>query len=107
MCVHTLAQWGTAVTTHQQSIGGVDGDAAGEGVVNGEPVHVGGLRVATPLVDVPAHVEVKGVATRLALLAQVLQLHVGQMHRREVLQDLPVEDGRGREDKNAEEVRKS
>lgn len=75
----------------------MDGEAAGEGVVNGNSVHIGGLGVAAPLVNVPAHVEVKRVATRLALLAHVLQLHVGQMHRREVLHNLSVEDGRGRE----------
>ncbi len=67
-------------STNQQTVGGVDGEAAGEGVVYGESVHIGGLPVASPLVHIPAHVEVEGVAASLALLAHVLQLHVGQMH---------------------------
>ena len=58
----------------------MDGDAAGEGVMYGESVDVGGLPVAPPLVHIPAHVEVERVAAFLALLAHVLQLHVGQMH---------------------------
>ena len=66
--------------THQQTVGGVDGEAAREGVVYGEPVHIGGLPVASLLIHVAAHVEVEGVAAVLALLAHVLQLHVGQMH---------------------------
>ncbi|TNN50012.1 hypothetical protein EYF80_039820 [Liparis tanakae] len=83
--------------TDQQTVGGVDGEAAGEGVVYGEPVHVGGLPVVSPLVHIPAHVEVEGVVASLRLLAHVLQLHVGQMHRREVSEDLPVREKRRRE----------
>lgn len=90
---HTHAQSQTPFT-NQQTVGGVDGEAAGEGVVNGKSVHIGGLQVAAPPVNVAAHVEVERVASRLALLAHVPQLHVGQMHRCEVLQNLSVEDGR-------------
>lgn len=76
--------------TNQQTIGGMDGEAAGKGVVYWESIHIGGLPVASPLVNIPTHVEVKGVATVLALLAHVLQLHVGQMHWWEVTKDLPL-----------------
>lgn len=40
--------------TNQQTVGGVDGEAAGEGVVYGESVYIGGLPVASPLVHIPA-----------------------------------------------------
>lgn len=83
-CAHSRTESGTPFT-NQQTIGGVDGETAGEGVVDGKSVHIGGLRVAAPPVNIAAHVEVEGVATRLALLAHVPQLHVGQMHRCEVL----------------------
>lgn len=76
--------------TNQQTVGGVDGEAAGEGVVYGEPVHVGGLPVASSLVNISAHVEMEWVAAFLALLSHVLQLHVGKMHWWKVTKDLPV-----------------
>lgn len=66
----------------------MDGEAAREGVVYGEAVHIGGLPVASLLVHVATHVEVDRVATPLALLAHVLQLHVRQMRRGEVSKDL-------------------
>ena len=75
-------------TPYQEAIGGVDGHAAGEGVMDGQGVHVGGGRVASSLVHVSAAVEVQRVAALLLLLAHVLQLHLGHMHRGEVAQDL-------------------
>lgn len=74
--------------TNQQTIGGVDGEAAGEGVVYWQSIHIGGLPVASPLVNVPTHVEVDGVAAILTLLAHVLQFHVGQVHGWKVTKDL-------------------
>lgn len=65
--------------THQQAIGGVDGEAAREGVVDGESVHVCRLPVASALVYIPAYVKVERVPASQALLAHVLQLHVRQM----------------------------
>lgn len=76
----------------------MDGETAGERVVNRKPVYIGGLHVAALPVNVTAHVKVKGVAARLALLAQVPQLHVGQMHRCEVLQNLSTVDERAVQD---------
>lgn len=66
----------------------MDGDTAGEGVVDGHGVHVGGGRVAAALVHVSAAVEVQRVTALLLLLAHVLELHLGQVHRREVPLDL-------------------
>lgn len=50
----------------------MDGETAGEGLVYGESVHIGGLRVASLLVDIPTHVEVEGVAAFFRLLTHVL-----------------------------------
>ncbi len=66
--------------TNQQTVGGVDGEAAGEGVMYGKSVHVSWLLVASPLIHIPAHVEVEWVVAFLTLLTHVLQLHMGQMH---------------------------
>lgn len=57
--------------TNQQTVGRVDGETAGEGVVYGESIHIGGLPVASPLVHIPTHVEVEGVTAMLGLLAHV------------------------------------
>lgn len=61
--------------THQQAVGGVDGDAAGERVMDGERVQVGAA-----LIHVAAHVEVDRVVVPLCLLSHVLQLHLRQVH---------------------------
>lgn len=66
--------------TDQQPIGSMDGEAAGERVVDGKSIHVCWILVAPPLVHVPTHVKVKWVAAHYCLLAHVLQLHVRQMH---------------------------
>lgn len=66
----------------------MDGEAAGEGVVYGESIDIGGLQVASPLVNIPTHVEVERVAAFLLLLTHVFQLHMGQMHWREVTKNL-------------------
>lgn len=57
----------------------MNGEATGEGVMDGEPIYISGLPVASPLVNIPTHVEMDGIAADLALLAHVLQLHVRQM----------------------------
>jgi len=57
--------------TNQQAISGMDGETAGEGVVYGESVHIGGVPVASLLVDIPAHVKVEGVAAFFSLLTHV------------------------------------
>lgn len=62
--------------------------------MDGEPVYVSGLPVASPLVNIPAHVEMDGIAADLVLLAHVLQLHVWQMDWREVSKDLMRETAR-------------
>ena len=80
LCIHIHYFSHHTHFTNHQTIGGVNGEAAGEGVMYGESVHTSGLPVASPLVHVAAHVEVKGIAACLALLAHVLQLHMGQMH---------------------------
>lgn len=49
-------------------------DAAGEGVVNGDPLDVGGGIVAPLLIHVSIHVEVDGVMAH-QLLPHVLHLH--------------------------------
>lgn len=74
--------------TNQQSVGGVNGDATGKGVMDREPIHISGLPVTSPLVNIPAHVEMDGIAAFLTLLAHVLQLHVWQMDWGEVSKDL-------------------
>lgn len=58
----------------------MNGDAAGKGVVYGQSVYIGGLPVASPLIHIPAHVEMKRVAATFSLLTHILQLHMGQMH---------------------------
>lgn len=70
----------------------MDGEAAGKWMVYGESIHIGGLPVASTLVNIPAHVEMQGVATDLTLLAHVPELHMWQMHRGEVPKDLVVCD---------------
>lgn len=80
--------------TNQQTIGGMNGEATGKGVMDGEPIHISGLPVASPLVNIPAHVEMDGIAAGLALLAHVLQLHVWQMDWGEVPKDLMCEKAR-------------
>lgn len=62
--------------TNQQTVGSVNGEATGKGVMDGEPIHISGLPVASPLINIPAHVEMDGIAAGLALLTHVLQLHV-------------------------------
>lgn len=56
--------------------------------MDGKSIHIGGLRVASPLVDITTQVKVERVTAFLSLLTHVLQLHVRQMHRREISQDL-------------------
>lgn len=73
----------TCSLTHQQAVGGVDRNAAGEWVVDGERVQVG-----TALVYVTAHMEVDWVAVPLCLLSHVLQLHLRHVHWGEISQDL-------------------
>lgn len=73
-CILTLVKF--LFLTNQQTIGGMNGEATGKGVMDGEPIHISGLPVASPLVNIPAHVEMDGIAAGLALLAHVLQLHV-------------------------------
>lgn len=58
--------------TNQQTIGGVDCKTAREGVVYGQPVHIGGFLVASLLVNIPTHVKVQRVAALLSLLTHVL-----------------------------------
>lgn len=62
--------------------------------MDGEPIHISGLPVASPLVNIPAHVEMDGIAAGLTLLAHVLQLHVWQMDWGEVPKDLMSEKGK-------------
>lgn len=82
----------SAHTTNQQTVGGMDGEAAGKWMVYSESIHIGGLPVAATLVNIPTHVEMQGVASDLTLLAHVSELHVWQMHWREVPKDLVVCD---------------
>lgn len=77
-----------AYFTNQQSVGCMDGEAAGKGVVYGKSVHIGGLLVASPLVHIPAHVEMEGISAFFTLLTHILQLNMRQMHWWEVTKDL-------------------
>lgn len=61
-------------SAYQQAIGAVDGDAAREGVVDGEALDVCGRVVASPFIHIAHQVEVNRVLTH-QLLAHVLQLH--------------------------------
>lgn len=85
----------TPPITNQQTIGGMDRETPGERVVYGEPVHMGGIPVASLLVNITAHVEVERVAALLSLLTHVLQLHIGEMHWGEVTKDLKMKQKQG------------
>lgn len=88
--IQGLIQHNQKYITDQQAVGGMDGKTAGEGVVYGESIHVGGLQVASFLVNIPTHVKVDGVAAFSRLLTHVPQLHVGQMHWWEVAENLSM-----------------
>lgn len=85
--------------TYQQAVGAMDGDAAREGVVDGEVPDVRGWVVAALLVHIPSQVEVDGVLAH-QLLPHVLQLHALQMRRREPQREL------GEESQQSEEPRR-
>lgn len=68
--------------TDQQSVGAMDGDAAGEGVVDGHVTDIGWRAVPSSLIHISIHVEMNGVVTH-SLLAHVLELHPGYMNRPE------------------------
>lgn len=77
---------------HQQSVGAVHGDAAREGVVDGQLADVGGRVVAALLVQVPRQVEVNRVLAH-QLLPHVPQLHALQVCRLETQCKLGRETG--------------
>lgn len=68
--------------THQQPVGAVDGDASGEGVMNGQVFHISWRVVASLLIHIPVHMEVDWVVTH-GLLPHVFKLHPFHMHRAE------------------------
>lgn len=59
----------------------------------GQPIYIGGLLVATLLVDIPTHVKMHWVGSPHCLLTHVLQLHMRQMHGGEVYKDLQLLEG--------------
>lgn len=65
--------------THQQTIGPMYGDAAGETVMDGQVLHIGGWVVASSLIHISVHVEVHRVVTH-RLLSHVHELHPLNVH---------------------------
>lgn len=65
--------------TDQQPVGCVDGDAAGEGVMDGQAGDGGRGVVASSLIYVAVHVEVDRIVSQ-RLLPHVLQLHPRHVH---------------------------
>lgn len=80
---------------YQQAVGAVDGDAAGERVVDGQAPDVRGWVVASLLIHISRQVEVDWVLTH-QLLPHVLQLHALQVCRLEPQRKLG-EESRGQQ----------
>lgn len=73
---------------HQQAVSGMYSNTSGEGVMDGERVQIGGVTVSPALVHISTPMKVHRVSTLLLLLTHVFQLHLRQVDRREVPQNL-------------------
>lgn len=65
--------------THQQAVGTMYGDTAGETVMDGQVLDIGGRVIASSLVHISVHVEVYRVVTQ-RLLSHVHELHPLDVH---------------------------
>lgn len=65
--------------THQQAVGPMYGDAAGETVMDGQVLHIGRRMIASSLIHISVHVEVDRVMTQ-RLLSHVHKLNTLNVH---------------------------
>lgn len=67
--------------SHQQAVSGMYSNASGEGVMDGQGVHIGGVNVAPTLIHISTPMKVHRVSALLLLLTHVFQLHMRQVYR--------------------------
>lgn len=67
--------------SHQQAVSGVYSNTSGEGMMDGQGIHIGGVTVAPALIHISTPMKVHRVSALLLLLTHVFQLHLRQLYR--------------------------